>query len=517
MAIKEIEVEIDLVRRNYKHYESLGYKIPKTMNKQGKMVLLLGTKLVVRVEDLSSFSRTKVTKICDECGKVIPNVSWNDINYQREKSQDGKDRCFNCGKRVGGDSLVKRYVNDKNCIAKVNAEFAELFWNKEDTFTHTCQSNRKADFKCPNCGNKITMTIEKAFRRGLSCNRCSDGISYPQKFVFNVLYQLKVKTETQKSFEWSCSKKYDFYIENMNCIIEAHGGQHYEDNGKCFGSMQGGRSTLEEIANDILKKEVALENGIKNYIVIDSSVSEFEFMRRSIEGNEDFTKLFNISEIDWKDCHRYACKSIVKDTCDKYNEGIKDSNKLAAIIGINRTTVQRYLKKGNKIGLCDYNPQAKLQAKREEEQKRKEAIENSKKIVQLSLLGKFIAEYSGVAEANKVFNVNTSHIYSVVRKERPKVFNSIWVFKEEYENMTNEDILELVKKANAKYEQPKKAVCQFNKDMNLINEFDSVSNAQEQTGIGHISSACNGSRKFAGGYKWMFKEDYVKSQMKKLC
>lgn len=72
--------------------------------------------------------------------------------------------------------------------------------------------------------------------------------------------------------------------------------------------------------------------------------------------------------------------------------------------------------------------------------------------------------------------------------------------------MTNDNILELVKTANTNYEQPKKAVYQFDKDMNLINEFDSVSDAQEQTGIGHISSVCNGHRKSAGGYKWMFKE-----------
>lgn len=329
------------------------------------MTILKGTKIIVKIEDLTKGSRVKVTNICDDCSKIIPNITFGDIINQRENSIDGKDRCFDCGKIVGGDSLVKRYVNDENCIAKVNEEFAVLFWNKEDTFTRTCQSNRKADFKCPNCNNKISVKIEKAYRRGLSCNRCSDGIKYPEKFMSNVLHQLNVEFETQKSFEWSEDSKYDFYLDLFNLIIETHGGQHYAGR---FESYSNGRNLTEEQENDKNKEEMVLENKV-NYIIIDSRLSELEHIKKSIEKSE-ISKLFDLSNIDWGECHRYACKSIVKETWDKYNEGIKDNKVLARIIGIDRSTVQRYLKKGNKVGLCDYKPQAKIQAKREEEQKR---------------------------------------------------------------------------------------------------------------------------------------------------
>lgn len=59
---------------------------------------------MVKVEDLTNGSKTKVTKICDICNKRIPNQSYNDITHFRERADDGLDRCFDCGKKRGGDS-----------------------------------------------------------------------------------------------------------------------------------------------------------------------------------------------------------------------------------------------------------------------------------------------------------------------------------------------------------------------------------------------------------------------------
>lgn len=48
-------------------------------------------------------------------------------------------------------------------------------------------------------------------------------------------------------------------------------------------------------------------------------------------------------------------------------------------------------------------------------------------------------------------------------------------------------------------------VLQFSKEGKFINEFDSIKEAIEKTGIKHISSVCRGERKTAGGFFWKYK------------
>ena len=52
----------------------------------------------------------------------------------------------------------------------------------------------------------------------------------------------------------------------------------------------------------------------------------------------------------------------------------------------------------------------------------------------------------------------------------------------------------------------KKNVLQYDKDNNLINEYDSISSASKSTGIHttSISSVCKGNAKTAGGYVWRY-------------
>ena len=52
MGLISKEVEINICGGNYKHYEELGYHIPRSKNKWGRMGILQGTKIIVKVEDL---------------------------------------------------------------------------------------------------------------------------------------------------------------------------------------------------------------------------------------------------------------------------------------------------------------------------------------------------------------------------------------------------------------------------------------------------------------------------------
>jgi len=57
--------------------------------------------------------------------------------------------------------------------------------------------------------------------------------------------------------------------------------------------------------------------------------------------------------------------------------------------------------------------------------------------------------------------------------------------------------------------KPQKIVMQFDKDMNLIKEFVSVSEASRYTNVAqqNISKVCIGERKTASGFKWAFKNE----------
>jgi hypothetical protein len=54
-------------------------------------------------------------------------------------------------------------------------------------------------------------------------------------------------------------------------------------------------------------------------------------------------------------------------------------------------------------------------------------------------------------------------------------------------------------------EATRKKVYQFTLDAQLIAVYDSVTIAQEKTGVKHIGSVCRGERKHAGGFLWSFK------------
>jgi transposase len=124
----------------------------------------------------------------------------------------------------------------------------------------------------------------------------------------------------------------------------------------------GYRHYAEEQENDKLKKELALNNGIKeeNYIVIDCRKSELGWIKDNIL-NSELNNVFDLSNIDWLKCEEFALKNRVKEACnlkkEKYNLTAKEIGK---IMKLDRKTIIRYLKKGTKLGWCDYDPKAEI-------------------------------------------------------------------------------------------------------------------------------------------------------------
>ena len=71
MGLITKEIDVCIVSNNYKHYEDLGYCIPKEINKNGKEIIKNGTYIKVKVCDLPKNSHYNVDVECDRCGDKL--------------------------------------------------------------------------------------------------------------------------------------------------------------------------------------------------------------------------------------------------------------------------------------------------------------------------------------------------------------------------------------------------------------------------------------------------------------
>ena len=270
--------------------------------------------------------------------------------------------------------------------------------------THTMGSGEKASFTCVCCG-KVKEAIPTSVRenRSIGCI-CSDNISYPEKFVYSTLKQLvgaEFKTQLNKSdFDWIGGYRYDFYIPSKNTIIETHGMQHYREGGR-------GRGLAEEQENDKLKEEIAKQNGITEYIIIDCRNSNLDWIKNSIL-NSKLNELFDLSIIDWSKCEEFALSNLVKEVCQYWNnrqEG-ETTATLMKVFGLSRKAVTSYLKRGAVLGFCEYNPKEEV-IKNSRVTGKSNGKANGKRVAMYDLDGNFIMEEHSTHELVRRFFAET--------------------------------------------------------------------------------------------------------------
>lgn len=228
------------------------------------------------------------------------------------------------------------------------------------------EDNRKKYIcKCLECHTKKTVTESYLLYKGFTCDYCSDKISYPEKIMLLVLKELNIEYEYQKRFDWSkkvdflCDKNptdkiYDFYISSLDMIIEVNGELHYQE-----GKWSSSRPLSYITKNDILKEELAIRNGIKQYIIINCEISDFEYIKENIIKSK-LAETFDFNHINWDKINKSCYNSIMKMCSDLWNEGIKSSKEISKIMGLSKATIITYLKKMSAIELCDYDPKLEL-------------------------------------------------------------------------------------------------------------------------------------------------------------
>lgn len=276
--------------------------------------------------------------------------------------------------QMGGCSVCSHHkvLKGYNDMWTTNQELASMLANPEDGYLYAEKSNKKLDWRCPDCEyiikDKSPATVEA---QGLACPKCSDGVSYPNKFMFNVLIQLNEDFVPEKKFDWCVFKKYnsnqntyglyDFVIKNKKLIIEMDGGLNHKD-GKAYKNDE--RIMKEALYKDNMKDVLAKQNGYK-VIRIDCKYFDIKDRKQKcIDGilSSDLNELYDLSIVNWDIAHTYGLKSKVYEVCKLYNDGLL-ANQICEHVKLSLTTVCNYLQQGNESGLCKYASKTTLNKK----------------------------------------------------------------------------------------------------------------------------------------------------------
>ncbi len=177
MAILENEVWIK-IGNNKKYYKELGYEIPESLDKKGRITTPIGTNILVKVDDLSKGSKARVTKICDDCGLHIQNQKYALVLIYREKN-NGVDRCKKCGALFSKGKMKRNapYRRSLEYFAKTNNKdylLTEFSVNNNITPDKIFRgSNDMFIWNCIKCGSTYTKSANSRTYLDTGCPYCA--------------------------------------------------------------------------------------------------------------------------------------------------------------------------------------------------------------------------------------------------------------------------------------------------------------------------------------------------------
>lgn len=449
-----------------------------------------------------------------------------------------KYKCINCGNTdiiresqlCSGSGCNVCCSNPRKTMEGVNDIPTTAPWmvkyfqgGYDEAKLYSIGSQNKLKFKCSDCGNIKEKRINQLYKNGLMCNKCGDGISIPNKTMFNILEQLNIKFRPEYSPEWIKPKKYDFYfkIHSKQYIIEMDGGFHFKDNNLT------GDKIVEIKAIDDYKDIKAKELGIE-LIRIDcnykSNNNDFEYIKNNILSSE-LSNILNLSIIDWDKVFIFSISSRIHEACNLWSNGINSTLELSKKMNLCQATILNYLKKGSKLNLCNYNPKT---AKEEGNKKAIQTIKSKlKKIICLNndkifLSARDASDYAKTCKENILNCCNDKYLRAGFCKDTNEFYQ--WQYYNEFLTnpkplFKNEGIVKQYNKSG--YNQSmKKVICLNTKEIfNSINEASTIYNVLNT----NIISNCKKQQSFAGKHPitreklvWMYHNEYLETSEDKI-
>ena len=404
-----------------------------------------------------------------DCRCKIDGYEWSPVAFSLYRAG-----CPACTSRI-----VIKGIND---LWTTHPHIAKLLTNPEDGYTVTAGTHKKKSFTCPNCDCHNVQNVNNVTKRNhMFCPSCDDNVSIPNKIMYNLLSQLNIDFVTEKSFDWGINKngnkaRYDFYIESESTLIEMNGIQHY-----IRQFHEEGRTLEEEQENDELKKNLALSNGIKNYIIIDARISDYEFIKENILHSE-LSTIYNLKDINWENVFADSSKSFVFEISKLWNEGMGVSE-ICKKIRFARNIVRDYLYKGTSVNLCDYTPEESSNRKKLREAKKVVCIED--KLV-----------YESIEETGRAIDVSANSVRNCcdLKKENlVSIKKKHYLLVEDFLNMTIEELVKILKKPIIANSKPLFCI-EENRIFNNIKEIGDWCGAYHNT----INKYLSGKRTHAG-------------------
>lgn len=244
--------------------------------------------------------------------------------------------------------IIVKGIND---IGTTDKELVSLFANENDAYCHSRSSSEKVFVKCPYCGTVKKMLISELTRCGyVTCDICSDGISYPNKFAHELFRQLStqyIKYQSEYSPDWAGKLRYDNYIVLLNgkkIIVEMDGAFHYDSKNN------------DLIQNDLYKNNLAKEHGIKmirvncNYLKVGQ---RYNTVKTNI--SEALKDIFDLSNVDWDKCNDVGVSNKLIEVLNYYKNNPRlGLQEIAMDCNISMPTLYEYLYTGEELGLCVY-------------------------------------------------------------------------------------------------------------------------------------------------------------------
>lgn len=295
----------------------------------------------------------KVRFIYDELEDIVTIIDYNHNNGYLTLKYKGVVCEIN--KTHFREGKLRQIAN--NVVIKAPWMIPYFQGGYEEAKNYTCMDSRHSlFFKCPDCGQVFTkkIKIQNLYRyHEKRCPKCGDGVTYPNKIMFNILGQLGLKAETEYCPEWISPKRYDFHIPSMDLIIEMDGGLGH---GNSLYNTRHYDSPEQTLEVDKYKEEVAKQHN-KKVIRIDCLVSDLEYIKTNIL-NSELNNLLNLSLIDWNEVQKYSTSNLVKMACEyKKNNPSWSTIKIGEVMGKSHSTICRWLNIGNELGWCIYKPE----------------------------------------------------------------------------------------------------------------------------------------------------------------
>lgn len=199
---------------------------------------------------------------------------------------------------------------------------------------------------------------------GVTCPRCDDGYSYPNKFIYNSLLQI----ENQLDFldreyrpDWckykykdkNCYGIYDIYFEknNKKFVIEMDGGLGHGN--RSYTNSKTNRDEL--IFRDKEKDRLASEHNIK-VIRIDCNYEtndRYQFILNNILKSE-LSNILDLSKVNFNQSNTQSQQSLFIKAVELWNLG-ENISQIKSELHIHESTVTSYLKSALKYNMCDYS------------------------------------------------------------------------------------------------------------------------------------------------------------------